>query len=50
MGLFWRFCSKLGKYEFPRKKSCQFLNIQIIYDCAKKQKQTNMPFQRTMLN
>ena len=40
--LFWAhsrpFCPNLGKNEFSRKKwLCQFLNIRIIYHCAKKQ-------------
>ena len=45
------FCPNLGENEFTwTKELCQFLNILIIYHCAKNQRKTNDPFLRKTLN
>ena len=50
-GHFGLFCPNLDKNKFSWKKGLsQFLNIPIIYHCAKNQKKTDVLFLRKMLN
>ena len=38
LGPFWALFAQISTINFPGKKGCQFLNILIIYNCAKNQK------------
>ena len=49
--IFGTFCPNLGKKIFSWKKGlCQFLDIPILYHCAKNQKKTTEPFLRKTPN